>query len=134
MCFVICALLLHLFLALRRQYRCAQHLLVQVAFFHHLSSTALINNTFYLRSVDSGSYSNLSEKGVYLGDRVSVPKYCAHKFRIFTATNNALKNQLDNAINANYIKDLKNRVMRFATRSTKNTRQYLYQTYGSVTL
>ena len=46
---------------------------------------------------------------------------------------NALKNQLVNAIDDIYIKDLRDCVTGFATLSLREILQYLYQTYGSVT-
>ena len=45
-----------------------------------------------------------------------------------------LKNLLVNAVDALYIKDLRDRVTGFATRSARDILQYLYRTYGSVTL
>ena len=45
---------------------------------------------------------------------------------------NALKNLLDNAVDAPYIKDLRDRITGSATRSTRDILQYLYRTYGSV--
>ena len=44
-----------------------------------------------------------------------------------------MKNLLVNAVDAPYIKDLRDRVTCFATRSTRDILQYLYRTYGSVT-
>ena len=44
---------------------------------------------------------------------------------------NALKNQLVNVIDDIYIKDLRDRVTGFATRSVSDILHYLYQTYGS---
>ena len=44
-----------------------------------------------------------------------------------------MKNLLVNAVDAPYIKDLRDRVTGFATRSTRDILQYLYRTYGSVT-
>ena len=55
------------------------------------------------------------------------------EFRVFQAADNALKNLLVNAVDAPYIKDLRDRVTGFATRSTRDILQYLYRTYGSVT-
>ena len=55
------------------------------------------------------------------------------EFRLFKAVDNALKNQLVNAIDDIYIKDLRDRVTGFATLSLRDILQYLYQTYGSVT-
>ena len=55
------------------------------------------------------------------------------EFRVFQAADNALKNLLVNAVNAPYIKDIRDRVTGFATRSTRDILQYLYHTYGSVT-
>ena len=55
------------------------------------------------------------------------------EFRLFKAVDGALKNQLVNAIDDIYIKDLPDRVTVFATRSVREILQYLYQTYGSVT-
>ena len=52
---------------------------------------------------------------------------------MFQAADNALKNLLVNAVDAPYIKDLRDRVKGFATRSTRDILQYLYRTYGSVT-
>ena len=46
---------------------------------------------------------------------------------------NTLKNQLVNAIDEIYIKDLQDRVTGFSTRSVRDIIQYLYQPYGSVT-
>ena len=56
------------------------------------------------------------------------------EFRLFEAFDNALKNQLVNAIDDIYIKDIQERVTGFATRSARDILQYLYRTYGSVTL
>ena len=44
-----------------------------------------------------------------------------------------MKNLLVNAVDAPYIKDLRDRVTGFAPRSTRDILQYLYRTYGSVT-
>ena len=55
------------------------------------------------------------------------------EFRVLQAADNALKNLLFNAVDAPYIKDLRDRVTGFATRSTRDILQYLYRTYGSVT-
>ena len=55
------------------------------------------------------------------------------EFRVLQAADNALKNMLVNAVDAPYIKDLRDRVTGFATRSTRDVLQYLYRTYGSVT-
>ena len=55
------------------------------------------------------------------------------EIRFFQAADNALKNLLVNAVYAPYIKDLRDRVTDFATRSTRDILQYLYRTYGSVT-
>ena len=44
-----------------------------------------------------------------------------------------MKNLLVNAVEAPYIKDLRDRATGFATRSTRDILQYLYRTYGSVT-
>ena len=55
------------------------------------------------------------------------------KFRLFKAVDNVLKNQLVNAIDKVYIKDLRDRVTGFVTRSIRDILQYLYRTYGSVT-
>ena len=44
-----------------------------------------------------------------------------------------MKNLLVNAVNTPYIKDLRDRVTGFATRSTRDILQYLYRTYGLVT-
>ena len=46
---------------------------------------------------------------------------------------NALKNQLVNAINDIYIKDLQDRVTVFSTISARDILEYLYRIYGSVT-
>ena len=46
---------------------------------------------------------------------------------------NTLKNQLVNAIDDIYIKDLRDRVTGFATCSIRDIIQYLHQTHGSVT-
>ena len=54
------------------------------------------------------------------------------KFRIFKAVENALKNQLVNAIGDIYIKDFRDRVTGFYTCSVRDILQYLYQTYGSI--
>ena len=55
------------------------------------------------------------------------------ELRLFKAVENALKNQLVNAIDDIYIKDIWDRVTGFVTRSVRDILQYLYQTYGSVT-
>ena len=55
------------------------------------------------------------------------------KFHLFKAVDNALKNQLVIAIDEIYIKDLRERVTGFTTRSVRDILQYLYQTYSSVT-
>ena len=55
------------------------------------------------------------------------------EFRVFQAADNALKNLLVNAVDTPYIKDLRDRVTGFATRSTRDILQYLYCTYGLVT-
>ena len=55
------------------------------------------------------------------------------EFRLFKAVDDALKNQLVNAIDDIYIKYLWDRVTGFATRSVRDILQYLYRTYGSVT-
>ena len=60
-------------------------------------------------------------------------KELTRKFRLFKAVDNSLKNQLINAIDNIYIKDLRDRVTGFATRSVRDILWYLYQTYGSVT-
>ena len=52
---------------------------------------------------------------------------------LFKAVDNALKNQLVNAIGDIYIKDIRDRVTGFATRSARDILQYIYRTYGSVT-
>ena len=53
------------------------------------------------------------------------------EFRVFQAADNALKNLLVNAVDAPYIKDLRDRSTYFATCSTRDILQYLYRTYGS---
>ena len=55
------------------------------------------------------------------------------EFCLFKAVDNALKNQLVNAIDDIYIKGLQDRVTGFATRSARDILEYLYRTYGSVT-
>ena len=55
------------------------------------------------------------------------------EFRVLQAADNALTNLLVNAVDAPYIKDLRDRVTGFATRSTRDILQYLYCTYGLVT-
>ena len=55
------------------------------------------------------------------------------KFRLFKAVDNALKNQLVNAIDDIYIKYLRDNVTGFAARSVRDVPEYLYPTYGSVT-
>ena len=55
------------------------------------------------------------------------------EIRLFKAVENALNNQLVNAIDNIYIKDLRYRVKGFATRSVRDIFQYLYRTYGSLT-
>ena len=55
------------------------------------------------------------------------------EFRLFKAVDNALKNELVNAINDIYIKDLRDCVTSFATCSATDILQYLYRTYWSVT-
>ena len=47
--------------------------------------------------------------------------------------NNALNNQLVNAIDDIYIKNLRDCVTGFATRSARDILKYLYRTYRSVT-
>ena len=42
------------------------------------------------------------------------------EFRVFQAADNALKNLLVNAVDAPYIKDLRDRVTGFTTRSTRD--------------
>ena len=53
------------------------------------------------------------------------------EFLLLKAVDNALKNQVVNAIDDIYIKDLQDRVTVFATRPVREVLQYLYQTYGS---
>ena len=55
------------------------------------------------------------------------------KFLLFKAVDNDLKNQLVNTIDNIYIKDLRDRVTGFTTRSVGEILQYLYRTYRSVT-
>ena len=55
------------------------------------------------------------------------------EFCVFQAADNALKNLLVNAVDAPYIKDLRDRVTGFSTRSTRDILLYLYPTYGLVT-
>ena len=55
------------------------------------------------------------------------------KFRLFKAVDNALKNEIVNAIDDIYIKDPRDRMTGFTTRSIRDILQYLYWTYGSVT-
>ena len=55
------------------------------------------------------------------------------EIRLFKAVVNSLKNQLVNAIDDIYIKDLRDRMTGFATRSVRDILQYLYRTYGYVT-
>ena len=55
------------------------------------------------------------------------------KFRLFKAVDNALKNQLVNAIDDIYIKDIRDRVTGFATSFVRDIIQYLYRTYRLVT-
>ena len=63
---------------------------------------------------------------------------CEHEeptceFHLFKAVENSLKNQLVNAIDDIYIKDLRDCVTGLATRSLRDILQYLYRTYMSVT-
>ena len=51
------------------------------------------------------------------------------EFHIFKAVDNALKKELVNAIDGIYIKDLRDCVTGFTTRSARDILQYLYQTY-----
>ena len=55
------------------------------------------------------------------------------EFRLFKAVDNALKNQLVNAIDDIYIKDLQDRVTGFDTCSAREILKHLYWPYGSVT-
>ena len=56
-----------------------------------------------------------------------------HEFRLFKAVENALKNQLINAIDDIYIKDIRDRMTGFATRFVGDILLHLYRTYGLVT-
>ena len=54
-------------------------------------------------------------------------------YYLFNATYAALKIQLTKAVDKNYIQDIRDCITGYATRTTRDIIDYLYQTYGSVT-
>ena len=89
----------------------------------------------FIRPINLGVHSILAQEAtnaqIAHGNRED--EEFTREFRIFQAANNALKNQLVNAIEALYTKDLRDYVTVFATCSTRDILQYLYRTYGLVT-
>ena len=55
------------------------------------------------------------------------------EYRLFNATDAALKLQLTKAVDETYIQSICNCITGYATRTTIDIIEYLYQTYGSVT-
>ena len=56
-----------------------------------------------------------------------------HGYRLFNAIYAALKTQLIKAVNETYIRGIRDRITGYATHTTRDSIEYLYQTYGSVT-
>ena len=55
------------------------------------------------------------------------------EYRLFNATDAALKLQLIKAVDETYIRGIRDRITGYATRTTRDIIEYLYRTYGSVT-